>query len=314
MKLYRRGFDDYRGKREVTTFSVDELIPYFIEFPKDKFCSVFDGLMYCYCLPPKTSFGDINIDQFNKIMQVVFKTPVDIVEHKFVNLKLVTPLQIYIGSKSDCDIQIDHPTVSERHAVINVVSSTEIWLTDLKSRFGTQLNDREVFPDIKTPVRLNDNINFGLVRSYLKTAAWVYSSLATRFGMRLNTDFERIVIRYFSGRIIKRIINDINIGIEKFTIRNALTNQFESFTMNDLKAIFWVKNLIGDPSRVDRQGFIKEADPSNMFLEFKDGECQWGSHTGYSPRSSGFFFYPHDPDSNNIKCYIPRDSLNYVLL
>ncbi|MCX7959584.1 MAG: FHA domain-containing protein, partial [Deltaproteobacteria bacterium] len=198
--------------------------------------------------------------------------------------------------------------------VFNIVSSTEIWLTDLKSRFGTQLNERNIFPDIKTPVKVNDNINFGLIRSYIKTASWLYSSIATRFAVKLKSEFERIVIRYFSGKIIKRIISDINIDIDKLTIRNVLTGQFESYPMADLKAVFWVKNLIGDPSRVDRQGFVKEADPSNLFVEFKDGECQWGSQSGYSEKSYGFFFYPHDADSNNIKCYIPRNAVNYVLL
>lgn len=299
---------------DIKVLSIDEVIPYFIEFPKEKFCSIFDGLIYCYCLPVREPIGDIDINQFKKIIQVALKTPIDLMEYKFVNLKISNPKQLYVGSQRDCEICINYPTVSERHALFNIVSSTEIWLTDLKSKFGTQVNERSIFPDIKTPVKLNDNINFGLVRTYLKTASWLYSSIATRFAVKMKTEFERIVIRYYDGRIIKRIINEIDIAIDRFTIRNVLTGKLESYFMEGLKAIFWVKNLIGDPSRVDKQGFIREADPSNIFIEFKDGECQWGSQSGYSSKSLGFYFYPHDPESNNIKCYIPRSALNYVLL
>ncbi len=302
------------GGRENRSLLVEDVIPYFIEFNKDKFCSIFNGIIYCYCLPSTVPAGEIDISQFKKVVQVVLKSPVDLLEYRFVNIKTDIPKQIYIGSHSDCDICIEHPTVSERHAVFNIVSSTEIWLTDLKSKFGTQLNERNIFPDIKTPVKMNDNINFGLVRSYLKSSAWLYSSFVTRFSVNLKSEFERIVIRYFNRKIIKRLVNEININIDRITLKNILTGQFEGYSTDNLKAVFWVKNLIGDPSRVDRQGFIKEADPSNIFVEFKDGECQWGSQSGYSQKSYGFFFYPHDNDSNNIKCYIPRNALNYVLL
>jgi len=294
--------------------SIDEIIPYFIEFPKDRFCEIFDGIVCCYTLPPQFKDGNLDINQFKKVVQIVLKSPVDLLEFRVVNIKPEYPSLIYFGSDSSCEVHIPHSTVSERHATLNLISSTEMWLTDLKSQFGTMINERAIFPDIKTPVRINDNVTFGLVRVLLKTPAWLYNSLTTRFAGRISGEFERIVIRYFNGKIIKRIINQINIEIDRFTIRNVLTGRLESYTTNDLKAIFWVKNLIGDPSRVDKQGFVKETDPSNIFIEFKDNECQWGSQSGYSNRAFGFFFYPHDPDSNNVKCYIPRNALNYVLL
>jgi len=295
-------------------YSIEEILPYFVEFPRERFCSNFEGLVCCCYLPQHMRDGNLDINQFKKVIQVVLKSPIDLLEFKIFIIKPQYPSQFYFGSDTGCEIRIEHPTVSNRHAMLNLVSNTEMWLTDLKSRFGTMINERSVFPDIKTPIKTNDNITFGLARVFFKTANWLHSSLSTRFSGRINDKFERIVIRYLNGTIRKRIINDINIEIDRFTIRNVLTGKLESYTTTDLKAIFWVKNLIGDPSRVDKQGFIKEADPSNIFIEFKDNECQWGSQTGYSNKATGFFFYPHDPDSNNIKCYIPRNALNYVLL
>lgn len=252
--------------------------------------------------------------QFKKIIHVVLRAPVDLIEYRLVNLKLDRHRQVSIGSSQSCELKIDDSTVSERHAVINIESSTEIWLTDLRSRYGTMLNERSIFPDIKTPVKLNDSITFGLIRTYLRNSSWLYSSISTRFARQLINPFERIVIRYLSGTIKKRIVSDINIEVDRIAIRNVLTGEWEAHSTNDLKAVFWVKNLIGDPTRVDRQGFIREADPFNIFIEFKDGECLWGSHSDYSSKAYGFHFYPHDPDSNNIKCYIPRNAINYVLL
>ncbi len=298
---------------ELKIVSLEDIIPYFIEFPKDDFCKIFDGIIYCYCYPSNISVQNLDIVQFKKIISMVLKSPVDLIEYRFINLKPNIHRQVSIGSSPQCEVHIEHSTVSERHAVINIESNTEIWLTDLKSRFGTILNDRIIFPDIKTPIKINDCVTFGLVRTYLKSSSWLYSSITTRFARQLQNPFERIVIRYLNGTIRKRVVSDINIEIDRITLKNVLTGRLEHHSTDDLKAVFWVKNLIGDPSRVDRQGFIKEADPENIFIEFKDGECQWGSHSGYSNRTHGFYFYPHDPDSNNIKCYIPRSALNYVL-
>jgi hypothetical protein len=39
-------------------------------------------------------------------------------------------------------------------------------------------------------------------------------------------------------------------------------------------------------------------------VTFRDGEVLVGSTTGYDPKRPGFFFFPIDPKSNNIKAYI----------
>jgi len=47
-------------------------------------------------------------------------------------------------------------------------------------------------------------------------------------------------------------------------------------------------------------------------VTFKDGEVLVGSTTGYDPKRPGFFFFPIDPKSNNIKAYILSSAVRGV--
>ena len=44
-------------------------------------------------------------------------------------------------------------------------------------------------------------------------------------------------------------------------------------------------------------------------LEFADGEHVWGYAQNYSETKPGFFFFPTDPDDNNLRLYVMRSSL-----
>ena len=74
----------------------------------------------------------------------------------------------------------------------------------------------------------------------------------------------------------------------------------------DLKALFFVRDLIGDPQYVEK----KEFDPSRPLegrpikVVFKDGETLVGTTTGYQPGRPGFFLLPADPGSNIERCYV----------
>lgn len=69
-----------------------------------------------------------------------------------------------VGSRTDCDITLDHPSVSRRHALIQVENS-EVKVSDLGSRNGTRIGRKRVK---RVSLRPGDTISFGAVRVALE--------------------------------------------------------------------------------------------------------------------------------------------------
>lgn len=53
---------------------------------------------------------------------------------------------VKIGSTATCHLQIDHPSVSRLHAVIEATASGEILVRDLGSKLGTFINEKRIAP------------------------------------------------------------------------------------------------------------------------------------------------------------------------
>lgn len=85
---------------------------------------------------------------------------------------------------------------------------------------------------------------------------------------------------------------------------------------SDLKALFFVRSLAGDPSHDERL----EPDPSDprgrgstvVRLEFDDGEVIVGLTTRYPPDRPYFYLVPVDPKSNNIRMLVNRDAVSLM--
>jgi hypothetical protein len=82
----------------------------------------------------------------------------------------------------------------------------------------------------------------------------------------------------------------------------------------ELKAVFFVKSFEGNPSYDERKEFCKEHMIHGKKIEvlFKDGEILVGATTGYDPHREGFFLFPVDPQSNNLRIYIVSAAVKQV--
>jgi hypothetical protein len=75
--------------------------------------------------------------------------------------------RVVVGRGSDCDIPLDDPTVSRRHAAI-VRRGDEWWVVDLESTNGTQVNGE---PTAEQRLRAGDRIEFGeAVAEFVETS------------------------------------------------------------------------------------------------------------------------------------------------
>jgi len=119
----------------------------------------------------------------------------------------------------------------------------------------------------------------------------------------------RVVARYADGRMLKGMTADFFPGKDVFHVSPAGaadgTDPVE-VRVPDLKAVFFVKDFLGDPSYEERREFSAQhpALGRKIRVVFKDGEVLVGTTTGYQPSRPGFFVEPADPGSNNERCYV----------
>ena len=119
----------------------------------------------------------------------------------------------------------------------------------------------------------------------------------------------KVVARFADGHMIKGTTADFFPGKDLFhvSVFNAPAEEKPvEISTKDMKALFFVKDFLGDPQYVNR----KEFDPTHptigrkIRVEFKDGEVLVGTTTGYQSGRPGFFLIPVDSSSNNERCYV----------
>ncbi len=119
----------------------------------------------------------------------------------------------------------------------------------------------------------------------------------------------RVVARFADGRVLKGMTADFFPAKDTFHLIVAgappETAPVEVH-MHDLKALFFVKDLMGNPDYNERKEFDAAHPPVGRVIRvvFRDGEVLVGTTTGYQPGRPGFFLVPADPDSNNERCYV----------
>jgi len=119
----------------------------------------------------------------------------------------------------------------------------------------------------------------------------------------------KVVARFADGRLVKGMTADFFPNKDAFHVNvgGSLAGEapLEIYT-KDLKALFFVKDLIGNPDHVEKKEFDPSSPPAGrrIRVEFEDGEILVGTTTGYQPNRPGFFLVPADPDSNIDRCYV----------
>ena len=118
----------------------------------------------------------------------------------------------------------------------------------------------------------------------------------------------KVVVRFSDGRLIKGFTHDFFPSKERFHLIPADDSSGGGIevSVKDLKAIFVVRDFIGHSLFKERKKYIEGEKPSGKKVEvtFVDGEVLVGSTLGYDSKRRGFFMFPADSKSNNIRVYI----------
>jgi hypothetical protein len=119
----------------------------------------------------------------------------------------------------------------------------------------------------------------------------------------------KVVIRYANGRLIKGYTNDFFPNKPMFHVRpieSQPTEKGVEVYLKELKAIFFVKDFMGNPAYKEKKHFAANEQTSGRKVQvtFTDSEVLVGTTLGFDPNRLGYFVIPTDPDSNNLRVFV----------
>lgn len=126
-----------------------------------------------------------------------------------------------------------------------------------------------------------------------------------------------VVVRFRDGRMLKGTTRDFLPTKGMFHMNPAGSGEVVEVLVQDLKAVFFVKKLGGDPNYNECKDLPEQRVASlgkKICVVFDDGEILAGYTHSYSPSHPGFFVTPVDPKSNNIRVFVVQDSVTEVKL
>jgi hypothetical protein len=121
-------------------------------------------------------------------------------------------------------------------------------------------------------------------------------------------DINKIVVHARDGKLLKGTTRDFFPNRPHFHVQPADGSEPVEVRCKTLKAAFFVRDFEGNAKRQDAVGFL--ASPAEtkqgmkIAVRFKDGELLCGYSLTYSADREGFFMFPSDPKSNNIRIYV----------
>ena len=126
----------------------------------------------------------------------------------------------------------------------------------------------------------------------------------------------KIVARFADGRLLKGYTADFAPDRSRFHLRPAAPRPARpiEILVPELKAVFFVRDFAGNPRYEERKQLDPEARlPGRpVTVVFRDGEALVGTTLSYDPRASGFFLYPADSQSNNLRVFVNAAAVRQV--
>lgn len=131
-------------------------------------------------------------------------------------------------------------------------------------------------------------------------------------------DNNLVVARYRNGLVVKGSTRDFFPERPVFHVMPKGAAQAVPIKTAELKAVFFVKDLLGNRLRHKNRRFPATDQGPNLgrriAVVFEDGELLVGHSQTYSPERPGFFVFPLDPQGNNARVYVLRAATKQVKL
>ncbi len=122
------------------------------------------------------------------------------------------------------------------------------------------------------------------------------------------SEINKVVAHFLNGKLVKGATQDFFPNRPLFHVQPVDGGKSVEVRCRELKAVFFVRDLVGNPSRRDLRGFLgspaETRQGKKLAVLFKDGELLCGYSLAFSPDRDGFFMFPSDAESNNLRIYV----------
>jgi PilZ domain len=127
--------------------------------------------------------------------------------------------------------------------------------------------------------------------------------------------WQKVVARFRDGHLVRGYTADFHPSKPQLHLSTEPHSSDTLFLkLSQLKALFFVRDFVGDQMRVERHDFGATPQGRKVAVTFHDGEILLGSTLGYKGEGHGFFVHPADPRSNNLRVFVAPGSTREVKL
>jgi hypothetical protein len=127
----------------------------------------------------------------------------------------------------------------------------------------------------------------------------------------------RAVVAFLDGRRLKGYLLNFSALKENFKLFPSEPAQHQAGSdifLKDLKAIFFVKEFAGNPDQSRTPSDDAPKHGRKVVVKFMDGEELSGTTEGYNPQKLGFFMFPLERNSNNLRIFVVNKNVRQVKL
>jgi len=125
----------------------------------------------------------------------------------------------------------------------------------------------------------------------------------------------KVVVALVDKRRIKGFVYNFSAVRETFSVfptESAQKSEANDIRLKNVKAVFFVKDFVGNSARSDVQSPEQLRRGRKMEIIFRDGEKMIGTTEAYHPQKPGFFMFPADADGNNTRVFVVNANLRSV--
>lgn len=120
-----------------------------------------------------------------------------------------------------------------------------------------------------------------------------------------------VVVRLKNNSVLKGKTSDFFPNKTNFHLQK-LNGDVVGIDVEQLKAVFFVKDINGDENRPDIYDDNLKASGKKIKCTFSDGEAITGFTLGYSPDRHGFYMTPADVNGNNERIFVVKSATQNV--
>jgi hypothetical protein len=127
----------------------------------------------------------------------------------------------------------------------------------------------------------------------------------------------KIIARFADGRVLKGQTHDFSPEAPRFhllPVPSGAKPRPVEVALSELKALFFVRDFAGNREYREHREFRDHGRRSGrrVEVEFGDGEVIVGYTMGYDPARAGFFLFPADARSNNLRVFAVSAAIRHV--